>query len=413
MQSWMFVALFLAVVSVAMAAPGRRCTTCKAPVHSWKTMPVSFHSATRHTGPLGLFSQEDLEIIKRFPLVTMEKWQGSTATSTVNGTKNVFLWEEDAWVAAATQIKKANSNISVVVWMDTLLIYTGWNVDPSNTTVNTTLNPDANAQCATGHFRPAEYLEKPGPSGGQHLLLRNASGDFALTSFGHCHAYDHSQAAGRQYWLDMCLNMTDSGVIDGCGADFSSMGTNRWADHTPEKIAKDLGLDIKTATAWAAGHRQMMKETQEALGNGLLIGKDGAELGDHVNAVLVETGCYKRNSTVNTLRALTARAKAAGAAAKSWVYQCHGMDYSNDTMAAFLAGAGDGHFLTVGGWYNGAAGHWSDDFARPLGEPVADAVYNGTAWLREFTSGTKVTFTPHINAHGQDMGGKGTIEWAS
>ena len=37
----------------------------------------------------------------------------------------VFLWEEDAWIAAATQIKKANPNTSVAVWMDTMLIYTG------------------------------------------------------------------------------------------------------------------------------------------------------------------------------------------------------------------------------------------------------------------------------------------------
>lgn len=128
--------------------------------------------------------------------------------------------------------------------------------------------------------------------------------------------------------------------------------------------------------------------------------------------MLVEDGCYKRNSTVNTLRALTARARAAGEAAKAWVYQCHGRDTSEDTLAAFLAGAGDGHFLTVGGWNNGASGHWSDDFARPLGRPKADAIYNGTTWLREFESGTRVTFTPHINSHGQDMGGTGTVEWA-
>ena len=46
--------------------------------------------------------------------------------------------------------------------------------------------------------------------------------------------------------------------------------------------------------AWRAGKRQMMVDTTAALGNGLLVGKDAAELGDHVNAVLHE-GCSAGN----------------------------------------------------------------------------------------------------------------------
>ena len=96
------------------------------------------------------------------------------------------------------------------------------------------------------------------------------------------------------------------------------------------------------------------------------------------------------------------------------VFQCHGRDTSNDTIAAFLIGAGDGHFLTVGGWDDGAVtGHWSPDFERPLGPPLADATYDhATAtWHRSFAGGAHVTFTPHINANGQDMGGTGTVLW--
>ena len=75
--------------------------------------------------------------------------------------------------------------------------------------------------------------------------------------------------------------------------------------------------------------------------------------------------------------------------------------------------ASDVDFLTVGGWYDGVDGHWGDDFARPLGPPLADAVYNGTARHREFASGTKVMFTPHTNAAGKDMGGVGSISWGA
>ena len=50
---------------------GRTCTTCKAPVHSWNTLPVSFHSARTDTGPDGLWTDEDIQTIKKFPLVTV------------------------------------------------------------------------------------------------------------------------------------------------------------------------------------------------------------------------------------------------------------------------------------------------------------------------------------------------------
>ena len=104
--------------------------------------------------------------------------------------------------------------------------------------------------------------------------------------------------------------------------------------------------DEDTATAWRAGRRQMMIDTTAALGNGLLIGKDPEELGDHVNAVIQEDGCI--GTSVNGLRKLAMRRRAAGVAGAKWVYQCHAPDFSNTTLAVFLAGASDGDYLTVG-----------------------------------------------------------------
>ena len=60
-----------------------------------------------------------------------------------------------------------NPEASVVPWMDTMLVYTGWRLDgkeekvsknPPLMPVNTTLNPDAALACSTGHFRPGEPL---------------------------------------------------------------------------------------------------------------------------------------------------------------------------------------------------------------------------------------------------------------
>jgi hypothetical protein len=96
---------------------------------------------------------------------------------------------------------------------------------------------------------------------------------------------------------------------DGCGADFSAGGVNSMARNTVENTMAFMGLDKETAVAWRAGRRQMMINTTAALGNGLLIGKDPDELGDHVNAVIEEDGCMRRNASVNGLRKLAARRK--------------------------------------------------------------------------------------------------------
>ena len=152
----------------------------------------------------------------------------------------------------------------------------------------------------------------------------------------------------------------------------------------------------------------MMIETTASLGNGLLIGKDAAELGDHVNAVLHE-GCGGNNGTITLLRSITAKAKALG---KRLLYQCHttgGMD--NTTVAAFLIGAGVDHYIASGAWYRAGKAPVSNRptiLDLPLGAPLADAVYDAktTTWTRSFKSGTTVRF----NA----SGGPGTeIMWGS
>ena len=62
------------------------------------------------------------------------------------------IFEEDAWQVSAAQIKAQRPNTTVVVWMDSLRIYTA----------DKALNPDFKGPCAQGYFRPAEFLESGG-----------------------------------------------------------------------------------------------------------------------------------------------------------------------------------------------------------------------------------------------------------
>jgi hypothetical protein len=159
----------------------------------------------------------------------------------------------------------------------------------------------------------------PGLARYPQLLVHNSSGQVAISQYGQCHVYDHQQARVRQYWRDNCLKMTNTGVIDGCGADFSSGDHNSVQRNTLQDTMKFLSLNESTATAWREGKRQMMIETTQALGGGILVGKDAAELGDHVNAVLHE-GCSADNGTITLLRNITATARALN---KRLLYQCH------------------------------------------------------------------------------------------
>merc|ERR1711865_1123842 len=55
-------------------------------------------------------------------------------------------------------------------------------------------------------------------------LLRNSSSQFVYDGYANNHVYDHSQPEVQEYWMQICLNATNSGVADGCFADYASMG---------------------------------------------------------------------------------------------------------------------------------------------------------------------------------------------
>jgi hypothetical protein len=293
-----------------------------------------------------------------------------------------------------------------------MLIYTGWSWPPpekyTDDNLNRTLNPDINVPCSTGYFRPAEFLESSSHSDKRSsYLLLNTSGLPAVESWSHCHVYDHSKAKVRQFWKEMCLNLTATGFIDGCGADFSALEHNRWSSHTTDYIEKSLGLDTEKAQAWNEGHRQMMQETMVALQQigGYLIGKDSFELGDHVNGALQES-CPPQNSTIRMLQNLTSTAQRLN---QSLIYQCHTFHLTESILAVFLCGAGPDHYITMGGWKWDRAGfpsHWDPAFEKPLGEPFSAAIYDPvtTVWSRHFASGSVVTFNATSN--------EGRIRWA-
>lgn len=369
----MWFLLLLSVLTAEQAAAEKAsCPTCRGPVWSWDGFPAFFHGSDA-SGPNGGFTEASLDIITSFPIVTLEKWQGANVKPE--------MFEEQAWVVAAKQIKARNPNISVIVWYDSMRIYTA----------DKSLNPDLRRACTTVHLRAARFLET-------HVdyLLKNRTGSPALESYGHCHVYDFTKDEVRQFWTEMCLNMTMTGFIDGCGADAS------WQQ---EIQAKGWGVDAQTAATWADGHKQMMRDTTKTLGDGILLGKQAYEVGDYVNGALCE-GCPASNATIMLLQNLTRVAQEQG---RRLIYECHGSGHL-DEVAAFLVGAGPYHYYGFGGWQGGAPfeNHWMKGvFNRTLGKPTGDGKYDAAAkeWFRSFAGGTTVRFNTETNT--------GTISWGS
>ena len=375
------ISAFLLVLATAVSS----CPTCHFPQHSWNTVPAFFHSS-QHSSPAndGTFTEAALTTIAKFPMVTIEKWQGDEVEP--------YMYEDVAMINAARQVKAKSPNTTVVVWFDSFRIYTA----------DYALNPDINSNCGDGHFRPAAFLETGGHPSRKTgdptsiYLLKNTSGLPALEPWSGCHIFDHTQQLARDYWTGMCFNMTLSGVVDGCGADAS------WQNGWDQKA--DWHLSDSTASAWRDGHAQMMRQTTAALQpGGILLGKQPYEIGDYVNGALHE-GCDPSNETIITLMNLTAQAFD-----KPTVYQCHTTEFSIDSLAAFLIGAGPGHYYGTGGWMetesDDMSSHRPVEFDKALGDPLGAGMYDGySTWTRSFASGTKVMF----NAKTQ----KGTINWS-
>jgi len=341
------------------------------PRQSWATVGdrAFFHSSVLNTLA---FAPADAALIARFPLVTIEKWQGCNSTPGCYGAAAPAAacpTQQDATLAAARALKALAPTVFISAWLDSLRIY-----EPVPR-----LNPD---------FIDASWQRCVRPAGSAFLdahaayLLPNASGAPALESYIHAHVFDHRAAAVRDFWRETCENLTRTGLVDGCGADASQ-----------QPGAYIGGLAPGVGDAWQRGRDWTVGNTTAALAprGGVVLGKVGAQLGVTTNGVLQE-GCDAGNATVGALRAAAAASRRDGVV---YVYMCHSTG-SEDDLAAFLVGAYEGAFWGFGGWVQrgeGFADRWLPVFDRPLGAPAADARYDAPTqtWARDFAA-ARVTF---------------------
>jgi len=347
-----------------------------APRHSWDYVAnmTFFHSCNES----GLFNEEALDTIARFPMVTIEKGQGFH-----DGTKR---YAEEKIIEQIRAVKARDPMISTVFYMNAVL---DWYF----------------------YAMHQEFLQKP------EWWLRESQSGKPFYAYGDKHfnptntsirpqmlVFDHSKLDVQSWWEGVCVNATRTGVVDGCFSDSSTPG----GSHGTPKV-----LNATDQEAFEAGKVKTMTSVTAALGGtagqpfagstGVLIGKKSDQKG--INAFQIEMFEASNASIVELMSGVE----------QGYLVQAH-VDYLHnpstpqvDTLAAFLIGAGDHSYYGTGGWISSGLedvqGRWSQDlFERPLGKPLGKATATGNTYTRRFTSGTWVEFNTHTN--------KGNIHWA-
>ena len=342
MRSWLY-PLALVVTFAAIAA--------KMPMFSWNTVPVYSHLCNK-SGP---FNDTALRTLVRFPLVTIEKGQGSNLSD---------CCAEDKILAAAKQIKALNSSVQVIFYYNSVL---DWN-----------------------QYRlHEEFLKRP------DLWLRNASGDPVRMHGDHSFkqpkegmlVFDFSKQAGRDFWASDCINATKTGYIDGCFADKADLES--FSDNT---------LSPETAKAYAKGHDQVLQDLQKSLGDNVLVANNYLLPG--VSSTMIE-GFHSNEASILQLQKAASEKKLVEAHAR-----CKNI---TDSLAAFLIGAGEySYYGCSSGWYVDETHMdwitWHPEYDKPLGKPTGPATKEGDVYTRHFASGTVAMFDTKTNT--------GTINWA-
>ena len=181
-----------------------------------------------------------------------------------------------------------------------------------------------------------------------HFLLpvRRLTGNFRIAT-----VFDFSNAKARALFISECVNATQSGFVDGCFLDRAVDGTptDSGNDQIPCSGANcryKLNLSAAQSKAYAAGHVKVLTDLQTAIGEGPVVANHAYGpphdnmLKGSVSFDMIE-GFGPNNASINQLLL---------SAANNRGVQAHARSGNENTVAAFLVGAGFRAYFGLGGW---------------------------------------------------------------
>ena len=340
------------------------------PRFSWDTLPVIFHSSNT-TAPTGMYSPESLEILAKYAVVTIEKYQGTEGFFPDHKHVNMKNCQdgedlskcgccvEDNIEEVAKGVKAIDPTTMVFAYM--------------------------HSEKAYPVYRGSQELAKH-----PDLWLMDKHGKPIHEDPDETYYFwDHAQIEAGQIFLEDCLNMVKGGFIDSCHLD----GCTKIPHDTPDK---DAYWDVKYS---------VMLDMQANTNGPVICGANG-----HIVPGLKATALqnWGKNPTYST-REIPMMLEAADAGV---MFEAHiecpedaNAQHTIDNISSFLISAGPYAYVRCGGW-SGYDPAWYPIYDFPIGEPLANATLGEDGiWRRSFKSGTSVTFDTN-NEHG-------TIDWAN
>lgn len=328
------------------------------------TVPVVCHSfyGKKEREPYPR-SSADIAVLAKYRMVVIEKFEGpcwdECYVHPVEGACVPSCDVEQYIAGTARALKEANPRLSVIMYLNSMLNFPFYSL--------------------TGR-----YLAKP------ELLLHDKDGKLGTlqndAGLGNLTVPDFAQSAARKLWLDELKNYTSSGLFDGVFADkaVKNGGGDQLCNHGC------IDLTHSAATAWEAGHLEILQEGQSALGEGLLMRKAGS-----LTAGETDVNVYEEWSSPPKADSLT-KIQELRKQVTGNVFAYIGKKCTDDDVAAFLMVMEEKVFLQCE--------QWLDAFSQPLGKPTGPATLDGDVYKRSFVTGTSATWNKKT--------GKGSVSWA-
>ncbi|XP_065183723.1 uncharacterized protein LOC135814525 [Sycon ciliatum] len=328
---------------------------------SWDHVPVFIHTSNT-TGP---FNDQALQIMAKFPIVTIEKYQGPNSGYHYPAEKWVCC-EEDRIVDTLKSVKKINPNITGIFYYNMVLDYPQYRLHE-----NFAKNESWWLHDQFGN------VVKVGINAGAHNTK-----DLLV--------YDTTQEAVSELFMHACLDLVPSGAVDGCFVD-------RPVDGLPhQNMTTDMSVNLM------ASHVTTLQAFQEQLKRGPLIANHGYGM-PGVNAAMIEV-FRPTEEDIMLLQWTADRGKLVEAHMVGG--DCTTDEGIQDHLAAFLIGAGNYSYFGCGPWFTSTSidSQWKASYDKPLGAPLGRPSKTKSVYTRKFASGTTVHFDCSTN--------KGTIDWA-
>ena len=357
------------------------------PDTSLKTLPVAYFGGVA----VHPRAQASYDMLAKMRIVVIEKWEGPCwDLCLANVSKGLQCQPschgEFYMMDTLKRVKKANPSVATGYYQNTLYMW--------------------RYQSLYGEF--AAHDECLRALNGSIAGLENDNGMQNVPVFSHDKP-DDVERYGE--WLE---NLTATGFIDGTFLDKGNVFSNLNKSSNAWQVCEDpsgsgkhawihacIPISATIAKAYDLGKSAVLNKSIE------VFTKSGGFImaGGHLGSLRMIN--YRRANTVSEM--MQAIVKAKKDPTTEYLYISCGDDLrhtdGNDTtphcsqqeLATFLIVLEEGMFLGANGW--------SDDYGKPLGNPLGKASQEGHVWSRKFSSGTSVVY--------DESSSNVTIHWAA